>query len=442
MLRRPTLILSTGRIFTLAALAIALLILPGLALAAPAAPTLNTGDTAWMLVSTALVLMMTIPGVALFYGGMVRRKNLLSVAAATFAITCLVTVLWVVVGYSLAFKGNGAFIGNFSALFLRGIGPATLTGSIPEMVFMTFQMTFAIITPALIIGAVAERMKFSAMLWFLGLWSLLVYAPIAHMVWGGGWLMGDGVQDFAGGTVVHINAGIAGLIAALMLGKRKGLGVQPMPPVNLAYTMTGAALLWVGWFGFNAGSALAANGTAGMAMAVTQLAAGVAALAWMGAEWAMRGKPTLLGMSSGAVAGLVAITPAAGFVGIGGALTIGLLAGLVCFWTAVYMKQLLGYDDALDAFGVHAIGGIVGALLTGVFSATILGGVGLSSNAHHSILGQLWIQSKGVGFTIIYDVIGSFVILKLVDWAIGLRVNEDDESEGLDITLHGEQLYE
>ncbi len=440
MLQRPTPPMFTGKHF--AVLFTFLLLLPSLALAAPSTPTLNTGDTAWMLVSTALVLMMTIPGVALFYGGMVRRKNLLSVAAATFAITCLVTVLWVVVGYSLAFKGSGAFIGNFSALFLRGIGPDTLTGSIPEMVFMTFQMTFAIITPALIIGSIAERMKFSAMLWFLGLWSLLVYAPIAHMVWGGGWLMGDGVQDFAGGTVVHINAGIAGLIAALMLGKRKGLGVQPMPPVNLAYTMTGAALLWVGWFGFNAGSALGANGTAGMAMAVTQVAAGVAALAWMGAEWALRGKPTLLGMSSGAVAGLVAITPAAGFVGIGGALAIGLLAGLICFWTAVYMKQRLGYDDALDAFGVHAIGGIVGALLTGVFSAVVLGGVGLSSNAHHSILGQLWIQSKGVGFTIIYDAIGTFVILKLVDWAIGLRVTEEDESEGLDITLHGEQIYE
>ncbi len=440
MTRHSALPLFTGKHF--AALFTLLSLLPGIALADAVKPVLNTGDTAWMLVSTALVLMMTIPGVALFYGGMVRRKNLLSVAAATFAVTCLVTVLWAVVGYSLAFKGNGAFIGNFSALFLHGIGPNTLTGSIPEMVFMTFQMTFAIITPALIIGSLAERMKFSAMLWFLGLWSLLVYAPIAHMVWGGGWLMSDGVQDFAGGTVVHINAGIAGLIAALMLGRRKGLGSQPMPPVNLAYTMTGAALLWVGWFGFNAGSALAANGTAGMAMAVTQIATGVAALAWMGIEWAIRGKPTLLGMSSGAVAGLVAITPAAGFVGMPGAFVIGLIAGLACFWTAVYMKPLLGYDDALDAFGVHAVGGTIGALLTGIFSAVVLGGVGLSTNAGHSILVQLWIQAKGVGFTIVYDAIVSFIILKVLDWAMGLRVSEDDESEGLDIAIHGEQLYE
>ncbi len=406
---------------------------------------LDSGDTAWMLTSTALVLMMTIPGLAMFYGGMVRKKNVLSMAMQNFATACLMTVLWMAIGYSLAFTDGGdlnAFVGGVDQAFLRGIGLNSLSGTIPESVFMTFQMTFAIITPALIIGSLVERMKFSAMLWFLGLWSLLVYAPIAHMVWGGGWLMGDGVQDFAGGTVVHINAGIAGLIAALMLGRRKGLGTQPMPPVNLAYTMIGAALLWVGWFGFNAGSALAANGTAGMAMAVTQIATGVAALAWMGIEWAVRGKPTLLGMSSGAVAGLVAITPAAGFVGMPGAFVIGLVAGLACFWTAVYMKPLLGYDDALDAFGVHAVGGTIGALLTGIFSAVILGGVGLSTHAGHSILVQLWIQAKGVGFTIVYDAIVTFIILKVLDWAMGLRVSEDDESEGLDIALHGEQLYE
>ncbi|APZ41958.1 ammonium transporter [Acidihalobacter ferrooxydans] len=415
-------------------------LLPSLAMAST--PTLNSGDTAWMLTSTALVLLMTVPGVALFYGGMVRRKNLLSVAAATFAVTCLITAIWAIAGYSLAFKGDGPFVGNLSALFLKGMGYDTLSGSIPESVFMTFQMTFAIITPALIIGAVVERMKFSALLWFLGLWSLLVYSPIAHMVWGGGWLGGDGVQDFAGGTVVHINAGVAGLVAALMLGKRKGYGTEPMPPVNLVYTMTGAALLWVGWFGFNAGSELAADGTAGMAMAVTQIATGVAALSWMFVEWAARGKPTLLGMSSGAVAGLVAITPASGFVGPIGAFVIGIAAGLGTFWASVYLKKMLGYDDSLDAFGVHAVGGIIGALLTGVFSAAIFGGAGLSSNAGGSILHQFWIQCTGVGFTIVYDAIMTFIIIKVLDVIMGVRVTEEQESEGLDTSLHGEQIYE
>ncbi len=402
----------------------------------------NAGDTAWMLTSTALVLLMTVPGVALFYGGMVRRKNLLATAAATFAVTGLITVLWAVAGYSLAFKGNGAYIGNLSAVFLRGMGYNSMTGAIPETVFMTFQMTFAIITPALIIGSIVERMKFSTMLWFLGLWSLLVYSPMAHMVWGGGWLGGDGVQDFAGGTVVHINAGVAGLVAALMLGKRKGYPNAPMPPVNLVYTMAGAALLWVGWFGFNAGSALAADGTAGMAMAVTQIATGVAAMAWMFAEWAARGKPTLLGMSSGAVAGLVAITPASGFVGPTGGFVIGISAGVICFWTSVYMKKLMGYDDALDAFGVHAIGGIVGALLTGIFSAVIFGGAGLNDMAHGSILSQFLIQVKGVAFTIVYDAIMTFIILKVLDMIMGLRVTDEQEAEGLDITQHGEQIYD
>jgi Amt family ammonium transporter len=408
---------------------------------APAAtPKLDSGDSAWMLASTALVLMMTIPGVALFYGGMVRKKNLLSVAAQTFSVTALITVVWAIAGYSLAFKGDGKFVGDLSDLFLKGMGYNTLSGTIPESVFMTFQMTFAIITPALIIGSIVERMKFSAMLWFMALWSLFVYSPIAHMVWGGGWAMGDGVQDFAGGTVVHINAGIAGLVAALVLGKRKGYGTVPMPPVNLIYTMAGASLLWVGWFGFNAGSAVAANGTAGMAMAVTQIATGVAAMSWMLVEWIARGKPTLLGMSSGAVAGLVAITPASGFVGPVGAFVIGIAAGCATFWTSVYMKKMIGYDDSLDAFGVHAIGGIVGAMLTGIFSAAIFGGAGVSTNANGSIMAQFIIQAKGVGFTIIYDAVITFIILKVLDLVMGIRVKEEQESEGLDIALHGEAI--
>jgi Amt family ammonium transporter len=404
------------------------------------APKLDTGNTSWMLTSTALVLLMTIPGVALFYGGMVRRKNLLSVAAATFATTAMISVIWAVIGYSLAFKGSGAYVGDLSALFLKGMGYDSLNGTIPESVFMTFQMTFAIITPALIIGAIVERMKFSALLIFLGLWSILVYSPIAHMVWGGGWLGSDGVQDFAGGTVVHINAGVAGLVAALVLGKRKGYGTEAMPPVNLVYTMAGAALLWVGWFGFNAGSELAADGTAGMAMAVTQIATAVAAMAWMIIEWVMRGKPTLLGMASGAVAGLVAITPASGFVGPMGAFAIGIAAGIIPFLAAVYLKRMMGYDDSLDAFGVHAVGGIVGALMTGIFSAAAFGGAGLNAAAHGSILTQFLIQVKGVGFTIIYDAVVTFIILMVLKMTIGLRVTEEQESEGLDINQHGERV--
>jgi Amt family ammonium transporter len=340
----------------------------------------------------------------------------------------------------LAFKGTGAYVGDLSALFLKGMGFTSQTGTIPESVFMTFQMTFAIITPALIIGAIVERMKFSALLIFMALWSILVYSPIAHMVWGGGWLMGDGVQDFAGGTVVHINAGVAGLVAALMLGKRKGYGSEAMPPVNLVYTMAGASLLWVGWFGFNAGSAAAANQAAGMAMAVTQIATAVAALSWMVIEWVMRGKPTLLGMASGAVAGLVAITPASGFVGPIGAFAIGIAAGVIPFLASVYLKRALGYDDSLDAFGVHAVGGIVGALLTGIFSAAAFGGVGVSANANGSILAQFLIQAKGVGFTIIYDAVVTFLILMALKMTIGLRVTEEQEAEGLDINQHGERV--
>ncbi|KTT55687.1 ammonia channel protein [Pseudomonas oryzihabitans] len=427
--------------------------LPGLAMAqeAAAAPAINSGDTAWMLVSTALVLLMTIPGLALFYGGMVRAKNVLSVMMQCFAITGLVSILWMVYGYSLAFDTTGMEKGvtNFNS-FIGGLGKAFLsslqhdavtsaTALFPESVFVTFQMTFAIITPALIVGAFAERMKFSAMLVFTGLWFTFVYAPIAHMVWSGdGGLMWDwGVLDFAGGTVVHINAGVAGLVAALVLGKRKGYPTTPMAPHNLGYTLVGAAMLWVGWFGFNAGSAAAANGTAGMAMLTTQIATAAAALGWMFAEWITHGKPSALGIASGVVAGLVAITPAAGTAGPMGALIIGLAAGVICFFTATSLKRKLGYDDSLDAFGVHGIGGIVGALLTGVFAAPSLGGFGTVTD----IGAQLFIQFKGVAFTIVYTGIVTFVILKVLDVVMGLRVNEEEETVGLDLTLHNERGY-
>ena len=406
-------------------------------------PPFNSGDTAWMLSSTALVLLMTVPGLALFYAGMVRKKNVLATAAQSFAITALISVLWMIIGYSLTFTAGNAFMGGLSRLFLNGMGLDSandLAPTIPESVYMTFQMTFAIITPALIVGAFAERMKFSALLWFTGLWSLLVYAPIAHMVWGpGGWLAADGVLDYAGGTVVHINAGIAGLVAALVMGKRIGYRHDIMHPNNLMYTLIGASLLWVGWFGFNAGSAVAASDRAGMAMATTQIATAVAALSWMFAEWLARGKPTVLGMTSGAVAGLVAITPASGFVGPMGALWIGLVAGAICFWAAVYLKNQLGYDDSLDAFGIHAIGGIIGALLTGVFAVKAIGG---TAGVLEGNTGQLLIQATGVGVTIVYDAIVSFIILKAIDWTLGLRVKDEQEREGLDITQHGEQVYE
>ncbi|CDQ10846.1 ammonium transporter [Acidithiobacillus ferrivorans] len=406
-------------------------------------PPFNSGDTAWMLSSTALVLLMTVPGLALFYAGMVRKKNVLATAAQSFAITALISVLWMIIGYSLTFTAGNAFMGGLSRLFLNGMGLDSandLAPTIPESVYMTFQMTFAIITPALIVGAFAERMKFSALLWFTGLWSLLVYAPIAHMVWGpGGWLAADGVLDYAGGTVVHINAGIAGLVAALVMGKRIGYRHDIMHPNNLMYTLIGASLLWVGWFGFNAGSAVAASDRAGMAMATTQIATAVAALSWMFAEWLARGKPTVLGMTSGAVAGLVAITPASGFVGPMGALWIGLAAGAICFWAAVYLKNQLGYDDSLDAFGVHAIGGIIGALLTGVFAVKAIGG---TAGVLEGNIGQLLIQATGVGVTIVYDAIVSFIILKVIDWTLGLRVKDEQERDGLDITQHGEQVYE
>ncbi|WP_145008586.1 ammonium transporter [Pseudomonas oryzihabitans] len=427
--------------------------LPGLAMAqeAAAAPAINSGDTAWMLVSTALVLFMTIPGLALFYGGMVRAKNVLSVMMQCFAITGLISILWMVYGYSLAFDTTGmekgvtnfnSFIGGFGKAFLSSLQHDAVTSAtalFPESVFVTFQMTFAIITPALIVGAFAERMKFSAMLVFTGLWFTFVYAPIAHMVWSGdGGLLWDwGVLDFAGGTVVHINAGVAGLVAALVLGKRKGYPTTPMAPHNLGYTLVGAAMLWVGWFGFNAGSAAAANGTAGMAMLTTQIATAAAALGWMFAEWITHGKPSALGIASGVVAGLVAITPAAGTAGPMGSLIIGLAAGVLCFFCATSLKRKLGYDDSLDAFGVHGIGGIVGALLTGVFAAPSLGGFGTVTD----IGAQFFIQFKGVAFTIVYTGIVTFVILKVLDMIMGLRVNEEEETVGLDLTLHNERGY-
>ncbi|HSF46937.1 MAG TPA: ammonium transporter [Burkholderiales bacterium] len=406
--------------------------------AAPVAQKLDTGNTAWMLTSTALVLFMTIPGLALFYGGMVRKKNVLGTLMQSFAIACLVTILWMVAGYSLAFREGNPFIGGLDRLFLGGLGVESFAGTdganIPETVFMMFQLTFAIITPALIAGAFAERMKFSAMLLFIGLWSLAVYAPIAHWVWGPkGWLLDYGILDYAGGTVVHINAGIAGLVCALVLGKRIGYGKEALMPHNLVLTLVGASMLWVGWFGFNAGSAVAADGRAGMAMAVTQIATAAAALSWMFAEWIGKGKPSVLGIASGAVAGLVAITPASGFVAPNGALVIGIVAGVLCYWGSTSLKRILGYDDSLDAFGVHGIGGVVGAILTGVFALKEIGG---DAAANASVLTQL----IGVAATIGYGLIATYIILKLVDLLIGLRVIEEQEREGLDVALHGERV--
>jgi ammonium transporter, Amt family len=413
------------------------LALPAIAAAQDA---IDSGDTAWMLTSTALVLFMTIPGLSLFYAGMVRAKNALSVMMQCFAITCVVTVLWVVYLYSLAFGNDvNGFVGDLGKAFFRGVGADAVQGSIPETVFSMFQLTFAIITPALIIGAFAERMKFSALLWFMGLWVTFVYAPICHWVWGGGWLGSMGVLDFAGGTVVHINAGIAGLVAALVMGRRAGYPGTPMKPSNLVLTVVGAGMLWVGWFGFNAGSELAADGTAGMAMAVTQIATATAALAWMFSEWISHGKPSALGIASGAVAGLVAITPASGFVGPVGALVIGVAAGVACYLAAVKVKRALGYDDSLDAFGVHGIGGIVGALLTGVFVSAQFGGAGLADGV--TIGAQLGKQFVGVLATIVYCGVVSFVILKIIDVVIGLRAKEEAEEMGLDLALHDEQGY-
>jgi Amt family ammonium transporter len=401
-------------------------------------PALDSGDTAWMLTSTALVLMMTIPGLAMFYGGMVRKKNVLAMAMQVFATCCVATLVWMAAGYSLAFAGEGPYLGDLSRLFLRGMTVDSLSGTIPESVFMTFQMTFAIITPALISGAFADRMKFSAMLWFMGLWGVVVYAPIAHWVWGaGGWIGGLGALDFAGGTVVHINCGIAGLVAAYVLGKRLGYGAENMAPHNLTLSVIGASLLWVGWFGFNAGSALAADGRAGMAMTVTQIATAAGALAWMFVEWLRLGKPSVLGILSGAVAGLVAITPASGFVDAQGALAIGILAGLSCYWAATSLKHALGYDDALDAFGIHGVGGIVGAILTGVFAVEAVGG---TPGALEGNLGQIMTQVLAVLATVIWCGAASLVLLKAIDLTIGLRLSAEIERDSLDLRLHGETV--
>ena len=423
--------------------------LAALFLATPAfaadTPALNSGDTAWMLTSAALVLMMTIPGLGLFYGGMVRRKNVLATLAQSFGACALITVLWMVAGYSLAFKTNpdaglNRFIGDFSYLFLGPMKVDSLSGTIPESVFMLFQMTFAIITPALIAGAFADRMKFSAFLWFTGLWLIFVYCPIAHMVWGGGLLFTMGALDYAGGSVVHLNAGTAALVTCLVLGKRIGYGSENMSPHNLVLSVIGASLLWVGWFGFNAGSAVTAGFNAGMAAAATQIATAAAALAWMIAEWMIARKPSVLGMISGAVAGLVAITPASGYVDPVGALIIGLTAGVVCYVAAVWVKKALGYDDSLDAWGVHGVGGALGAILTGVFAKSSINGASkgwLADGNFH----QMLIQFYDVAITFVYCGVVTFLILKAVDLIVGLRVPPEVEVEGLDINLHGETVH-
>lgn len=397
---------------------------------------LDTGDTAWILVSTALVLLMTIPGLALFYGGMVRKKNVLSTMAHSFVAAGIVSLTWVIVGYSLAFGEGNAFIGSLDKFMLSGITTDALSGTIPEILFVIFQMTFAIITVAIISGSIAERMKFGAFVAFITIWSVIVYAPITHWVWGGGWLGSDGALDFAGGTVVHINSGVAGLVAAYMLGKRMGLGRESMAPHNLTLTVVGASLVWVGWFGFNGGSALGANGSAGYALVVTQVAAAAAAIAWLITEKVVRGKASVLGGASGAIAGLVVITPAAGFVTVGGALAMGLIGGVVCFWGITALKRALKADDSLDAFGLHGVGGIVGAILTAFFASEFI----MGDNAPSNVLHQLWVQVEGILATVAYSAIMTFIILKVIDLVIGIRVEGDDERMGLDLSQHGERV--
>jgi Amt family ammonium transporter len=440
--------------------------------AAAAPPVPNKGDTAWMIMATVLVILMTIPGLALFYGGLVRTKNMLSILMQVMMVFSVITVLWVVYGYTLAFGGGGSFFGGFDKLFLKGVTPDSVAATfskgvyIPEYIFIAFQCTFAAITPALIIGAFAERIKFSAVLLFCVLWFTFSYLPIAHMVWywdgpdaitdaktleavtaNAGWLWAKGALDFAGGTVVHINAGIAGLVGAFMVGKRVGYGRESMAPHSLTFTMVGAALLWVGWFGFNVGSNLEANGVAALAFVNTFVATAAATVAWSLAEWMSKGKPSMLGAASGAVAGLVAITPACGFVGPMGAIVIGLAAGVVCLWGVNGLKRMLGADDSLDVFGVHGVGGILGALLTGVFAAPSLGGTGVfdyvanAANPDYSIAGQVWVQLQAVLITIAWSGVVSLVAYKLVDMIVGLRVAEDEEREGLDISAHGESAY-
>ena len=424
--------------------ALALTTAPALA----AAPKIDSGDTAWMITSSALVLLMTIPGLALFYAGMVRKKNMLATAAQSFGATCIITVLWMIIGYSAAFTNNpdagiNKFIGGFNYFLLGPMAlnaTSSLAPTIPESVYMFFQMTFAIITPALIAGAIADRMKFSAFMWFMSLWLLLVYVPIAHWVWGGGFLGQWGALDYAGGTVVHLNAGTAGLVACLMLGKRVGYGTENMAPHNLLFALIGASLLWVGWFGFNAGSAVTANVNAGMAAAATQIATAAAALGWMFAEWIINKKPSVLGMISGAVAGLVAITPASGFVNPVGALIIGISAGVVCYVASVWVKKAFGYDDALDTWGVHGVGGALGAMMTGMFASNAIN----SSSKGWLIdgnFGQMWIQFLDVAIVFGYCAIGTFIILKAIDLVIGIRVSREAEVEGLDINLHGETIH-
>jgi Amt family ammonium transporter len=417
------------------------LLLPSVSHATDA--TLNSGDTAWLLTSTALVLFMTLPGLALFYGGLVRSRNVLSILMQCFAITGIVTVLWVLFGYALAFGDGGGmqgWIGGLGKAFLAGVSASSLNGTIPESVFIMFQMTFAIITPALIVGAFAERMRFSAMLWFSGLWLVFVYLPVCHWVWGGGWLQKLGLLDFAGGTVVHVNAGVSALVCALVIGRRRGFPATPMLPHNMTMTVTGAAMLWVGWFGFNAGSAVAANGSAGMAMLVTHIAAASGALSWMVVEWVKYGKPSALGVVTGMVAGLGTITPGSGFVGPMGALVIGLSAGVFCFFATHYMKRALKVDDSLDVFPVHGVGGMFGTIAAGAFAATALGGVGLAEGVN--IGGQVATQVVGVLATAVWSGALTFVILKVVGVITPIRVNEEQEQQGLDIVLHEERGYD
>ena len=411
--------------------------------AAAPAPKVDSGDTAWMLTSTLLVIMMTIPGLALFYGGLGRSKNMLSVLMQVFVIFSLISILWAIYGYSLAFSGEGKFIGGFDKIFLKGVTPDTFgaLATIPEYVFISFQGTFAAITVALIVGSYAERIKFGAVLLFSVLWFTFSYVPMAHIVWGGGLLGADGALDFAGGTVVHINAGVAGLVGAYVLGKRLGYGKEAFTPHSLTLTMVGASLLWVGWFGFNAGSAGAANGGAGLAFINTVLATAAATLSWIAGEALGKGKASMLGAASGAVAGLVAVTPAAGFVGPMGSIVLGLIAGVVCLWGVSGLKKLLGADDSFDVFGVHGVGGIVGAILTGVFAAQSLGGTGGLTPDTFSMGGQVWIQIKSVIFTIVWSGVVSFIAYKITDLVVGLRVSEEAEREGLDITSHGETAY-
>lgn len=417
---------------------LSLLLLCPLASHAADKPVLNAGDTAWVLISTALVLLMTIPGLALFYSGMVRKKNILGTMAHSYGATAMVSIVWMVVGYSLAFGSSSfnQFIGGFDSALLSNIGLNDLTGTVPTLLFVTFQMTFAIITVAILAGSIAERIKFSSFMVFTALWVLLVYAPICHWVWGGGWLMSDGALDFAGGTVVHINAGVAGIVLAAVLGKRKGYNREPMAPSNLALTLIGTGLVWVGWFGFNGGSALAANALAGNALLVTQVAAAAGALTWFAIEKLVRGKASVLGGASGAVAGLVGITPAAGFVTVAGALAIGIITSLVCFYSVNYLKRLLKIDDSLDAFGLHGIGGIVGAILTGIFVSPAITGKPLAL----STIGQVWVQLEGVVAVIIYCAIVTFVIAKVIQLTIGLRITDEDEYTGLDLAVHGERI--